>query len=161
MRTLKTGDPCPCCGRPIRYTDPDALRMLAMLADLLGLPEEKEEDYADDQSSPRPMRRGGRGIWPHSGRKKTGPASAYKEQPGGGLRGRSREAPAVVIDLDALELPDCAGCGDKTKRVRCRTMDLDGPGRAGAIYTCRNVRCRQRREVIGRYFLRREMYGDH
>lgn len=49
MRTRKTGDPCPCCGRPIRYTDPGALRMLARLADLLGLPEEKEEDYADDQ----------------------------------------------------------------------------------------------------------------
>ena len=49
MRELKTGDPCPCCGRPIRYTDPDALRMLAMLADLLGLPEEKEDDHADDQ----------------------------------------------------------------------------------------------------------------
>lgn len=68
---------------------------------------------------------------------------------------------AVVIELDALELPDCAGCGEKSKRVRCRTMDLDGPGRTGAIYTCRNVRCRKRREVIGRYFLRREMYGDH
>lgn len=50
MTALKTGDPCPCCGRPIRYTDPDALRMLAMLADLLGLPEEKEETHADDQS---------------------------------------------------------------------------------------------------------------
>lgn len=113
------------------------------------------------ESSKQPMRHGGRGIWPRSGRKTTGPASAYKEQSGGGLRGRSREAPAVVIDLDALELPDCAGCGEKSKRVRCRTMDLDGPGRAGAIYTCRNVRCRRRREVIGRYFLRREMYGDH
>lgn len=67
----------------------------------------------------------------------------------------------MVIDLDALELPDCAGCGEKSKKVRCRTMDLDGPGRTSAIYTCRNVRCRQRREVIGRYFLRREMYGDH
>lgn len=39
MRTLKTGDPCPCCGRPIQYTDPDKLRMLAMIADLLQLPE--------------------------------------------------------------------------------------------------------------------------
>lgn len=38
MRTLKTGDPCPCCGQPIEYTDPDKLRMLAMVADLLGLP---------------------------------------------------------------------------------------------------------------------------
>ncbi|BAK99185.1 hypothetical protein OBV_19870 [Oscillibacter valericigenes Sjm18-20] len=39
MRTLKTGDPCPCCGQPIEYTDPDKLRMLAMIADLLQLPE--------------------------------------------------------------------------------------------------------------------------
>ena len=48
MRVLKTGDPCPCCGEPIPLTDPDALRLLAMMADLLGLPErpaapEKEE----------------------------------------------------------------------------------------------------------------------
>lgn len=40
MRVLKTGDPCPCCGRPIKLTDPEALRLLAMLADLMGLPEE-------------------------------------------------------------------------------------------------------------------------
>lgn len=38
MRVLKTGDPCPCCGKPIPMTDPDALRLLAVLADVLGLP---------------------------------------------------------------------------------------------------------------------------
>lgn len=37
MRTLKTGDPCPCCGMPIKSTDPDKLRMLAMLADFMEL----------------------------------------------------------------------------------------------------------------------------
>lgn len=40
MRVLHTGDPCPCCGRPIKLTDPEALRILALTADLLGLPEE-------------------------------------------------------------------------------------------------------------------------
>ena len=39
MRILKTGDPCPCCGQPIQLTDPDALRLLALTADLLGLPD--------------------------------------------------------------------------------------------------------------------------
>lgn len=39
MRALKTGDPCPCCGQPIRLTNPDALRLLGQMADLLGLPE--------------------------------------------------------------------------------------------------------------------------
>ena len=38
MRVLRTGDPCPCCGMPIKLTDPDALRLLALAADLLGLP---------------------------------------------------------------------------------------------------------------------------
>lgn len=113
------------------------------------------------RSSPRPMRRGGRGIWPRSVRKTTGPASASESGLVAADRDEVGRRSAVVIDLDALELPDCAGCGEKSKRVRCRTMDLDGPGRTGAIYTCRNVRCRQRREVIERYFLRREMYGDH
>ncbi len=38
MRTLKTGDLCPCCGMPIKCTDPDKLRLLAMLADFMELP---------------------------------------------------------------------------------------------------------------------------
>lgn len=39
MRLLRTGAPCPCCGQPIPLTDPDALRLLVLTADLLGLPE--------------------------------------------------------------------------------------------------------------------------
>ncbi len=42
-RILRTGDPCPCCGMPIRLTDPDALRMLALAADMLGLPDRGNE----------------------------------------------------------------------------------------------------------------------
>ncbi len=42
MRTLQPGDPCPCCGMPIQLTDPEALGLLAMAADLLGLPEAEE-----------------------------------------------------------------------------------------------------------------------
>jgi len=43
VRILKTGDPCPCCGMPIKLTDPEALRLLAMIADMLGLPEAERE----------------------------------------------------------------------------------------------------------------------
>lgn len=39
MRLLKPGDLCPFCGKPLRLTDPEALAMLAFLADVLGLPE--------------------------------------------------------------------------------------------------------------------------
>ncbi len=49
MRTLKTGDPCPCCGMPIQLTDPEALRMLAMVADLLGFPEVEKEERTDER----------------------------------------------------------------------------------------------------------------
>jgi len=44
VRILKTGDPCPCCGMPIKLTDPEALRLLAMIADMLGLPEERNDN---------------------------------------------------------------------------------------------------------------------
>ena len=37
MLVLKTGDPCPCCGRPIKYTDPDALRLLALVCEMMGV----------------------------------------------------------------------------------------------------------------------------
>lgn len=47
MRTLKTGDPCPCCGKPIRMTDPDALQLLNLLADIMGLPENPAEEKED------------------------------------------------------------------------------------------------------------------
>lgn len=42
-RNLRTGDPCPCCGMPIKMTDPDALRLLGDMCDLLGLPERSRE----------------------------------------------------------------------------------------------------------------------
>lgn len=47
MRILKTGDPCPFCGQPLRQTDPDALRLLAAVADIVGLPDPKKEGRAD------------------------------------------------------------------------------------------------------------------
>lgn len=50
MRVLRTGDPCPCCGQPITLTAPEALRLLAVLADLMGLPEEpaaRESEQVD------------------------------------------------------------------------------------------------------------------
>ncbi len=51
MRILKTGDPCHCCGMPIRLTDPDALRMLATIADMLGFPETGKEGRTDETDS--------------------------------------------------------------------------------------------------------------
>ncbi|WP_300636056.1 hypothetical protein [uncultured Oscillibacter sp.] len=43
MRILKSGDPCPFCGQPLRQTDPDALRLLAAVADIVGLPDPEKE----------------------------------------------------------------------------------------------------------------------
>lgn len=31
--TLRTGDPCPCCGQPIKTKDPDLLRLLTYIRD--------------------------------------------------------------------------------------------------------------------------------
>lgn len=42
MRILKPGDPCPFCGQPILTEDPQALRLLAAAADIVGLPENQE-----------------------------------------------------------------------------------------------------------------------
>ena len=43
MRVLKPGDPCPFCGQPPRQTDPDALPLLAAVADIVGLPDPEKE----------------------------------------------------------------------------------------------------------------------
>lgn len=48
MRILKPGDPCPCCGQPIQLTDPEALRLLALTADLFGLPERPAAPKPED-----------------------------------------------------------------------------------------------------------------
>lgn len=47
MRILKTGDPCPFCGQPIRTEDLQALRLLAAVADIVGFPDPKKEGIAD------------------------------------------------------------------------------------------------------------------
>lgn len=47
MRMYKTGDLCPCCGQPIRHTDPGQLRRFSMLVHVMGLGDEEgsgEED---------------------------------------------------------------------------------------------------------------------
>ena len=31
-KRLRTGDPCPCCGQPIRTTDPQLLELLTRIA---------------------------------------------------------------------------------------------------------------------------------
>lgn len=49
IRILKTGDPCPFCGQPLRQTDPEALRLLAAIADIAGLPEPGKEGQADER----------------------------------------------------------------------------------------------------------------
>ena len=33
MKPLKTGDPCPCCGQPIKSTNPEMLRLLTDIRD--------------------------------------------------------------------------------------------------------------------------------
>lgn len=44
---LRTGDPCPCCGQPIKATDPVLLRLLTLIRDEMK-PQprtEMEDDY--------------------------------------------------------------------------------------------------------------------
>lgn len=33
MQMLRTGDPCPCCGQPIKTRDPDLLQVLTFIRD--------------------------------------------------------------------------------------------------------------------------------
>lgn len=47
MRILKTGDPCPLCGQPIRTKDAQALRLLAAIADISGFPCPNKEGCTD------------------------------------------------------------------------------------------------------------------
>ena len=60
MRTLKTGEPCPCCGQPIPLTDPTDLLLLTCECVLMGLlddewlrnedEEENDDDYRRDRA---------------------------------------------------------------------------------------------------------------
>jgi len=38
MKSLKTGDPCPCCGQPIRSKDPAVLMVLTWISQVGRLP---------------------------------------------------------------------------------------------------------------------------
>lgn len=38
MKQLRPGDPCPCCGRPIKSRDPDVLRLLGWVTENGRLP---------------------------------------------------------------------------------------------------------------------------
>lgn len=40
VRLYKTGDPCPCCGQPIKWTDEHDLKMFSVLCRLIGLNDE-------------------------------------------------------------------------------------------------------------------------
>ncbi|MGM9660758.1 MAG: hypothetical protein ACI3WQ_09175, partial [Faecousia sp.] len=40
---LKTGDPCPCCGQPIKTKDPEILRLLTCIRDSYPLSSAYEE----------------------------------------------------------------------------------------------------------------------
>ena len=59
-----------------------------------------------------------------------------------------------IVDLNKIDLPDCKACTDPTKRVLGRTMDMEGPGIPGALYVCKNRRCRDRQDEIVKYITR-------
>ena len=48
-------------------------------------------------------------------------------------------------------------CQEATKRVMARTMDVEGPGVPGVIYTCDNRPCKAKRNAVGAYILRKEI----
>lgn len=43
---LQTGDPCPCCGQPIKTTDPVLLRLLTCIRDEMAPPSRSELEGA-------------------------------------------------------------------------------------------------------------------
>lgn len=58
-KLLKTGDPCPCCGEPIKTKDPDALLLLSLIRDNIkyraavadAIAEIRETDTDDERKS--------------------------------------------------------------------------------------------------------------
>ncbi len=51
MKALKTGDPCPFCGQPIKLTDRVALHLMTITAELLGLPDQRAEELTGQKES--------------------------------------------------------------------------------------------------------------
>lgn len=54
------------------------------------------------------------------------------------------------------EFPDCEACNELSKRVIARTIDLDGPGKVGFLYSCDNKICRKKKEAVFGYYVRKE-----
>lgn len=52
MRTLKKGDLCPCCGRPIKTDNPDVLRLLGWIAEQRRLPSADEIKQIFNETAP-------------------------------------------------------------------------------------------------------------
>ena len=48
VKSYKTGDPCPCCGQPIKWTDEDKLLTISILCHLYGLRDENIPEYIGD-----------------------------------------------------------------------------------------------------------------
>lgn len=61
-----------------------------------------------------------------------------------------------IVDLNKIDLPDCKVCTNATKRIRAYTMDVEGPGIPGVLYSCENKRCRDKRNEIAKYIMRVE-----
>lgn len=43
-KLLKPGDPCPCCGRPIKTSDPEKLMLLSWISQLMALNSREPEE---------------------------------------------------------------------------------------------------------------------
>lgn len=61
-----------------------------------------------------------------------------------------------IVDLNEIDLPDCKACTDSTKRISGHTMDVEGPGIPGMLYSCENRRCRDKWNEIAKYIMRAE-----
>lgn len=44
MQDLRTGDPCPCCGQPIKTRDPETLYLLTWIGKMRRIPIPEELD---------------------------------------------------------------------------------------------------------------------
>ena len=52
------------------------------------------------------------------------------------------------------DLPDCEKCTHPSKRIIGKTIDLEGPGKVGAVYDCDNLPCKRKTNVHVSYIIR-------